>query len=377
MPPTVLRPREPPCPRKSNATTPPARASTRAIPRDTVPDDDPVKPCATTNASSRELPGAAMCRASTGTPSAASSTRSPGPRRPAVITVSSPGLRVDFCSLASRNGAACDRRNTIGRACGRQAMGPAPALPAEDDVAQLLLLTNALAPSAEVLPALGLLPHQVRVLPAEAAVLVDAPPADAVIVDGRRDLAGARSLCRLLRTTGLSSPLLLVLTEGGMAAVAADWGADDVVLDSAGPAEVEARLRLATGRNRLAEAAAEPPSSEIRAGDVLVDEVTYTAKVRGRLLDLTYKEFELLKFLAQHPGRVFTRAQLLQEVWGYDYFGGTRTVDVHVRRLRAKLGPEREALIGTVRNVGYKFVAQTVTPLPADDAVLSVTKVGE
>src|SRR6202035_1041801 len=69
-----------------------------------------------------------------------------------------------------------------------------------------------------------------------------------------------------------------------------------------------------------------------------------------------FKEFELLKFLAQHPGRVFTRAQLLQEVWGYDYFGGTRTVDVHVRRLRAKLGAENEALIGTVRNVGYRFV---------------------
>jgi DNA-binding response OmpR family regulator len=226
-------------------------------------------------------------------------------------------------------------------------------------MAQLLLLTNALAPSTEVLPALGLLSHQVRVLPAEAAVLVDAPPADAVLVDGRRDLAGARSLCRLLRTTGLSSPLLLVLTEGGMAAVTADWGTDDVLLDSAGPAEVEARLRLATGRSRLAEAVAEPENSEIRAGDVVVDEVTYSAKVRGRLLDLTYKEFELLKFLAQHPGRVFTRAQLLQEVWGYDYFGGTRTVDVHVRRLRAKLGSEHESLIGTVRNVGYRFVPPT------------------
>ena len=236
-------------------------------------------------------------------------------------------------------------------------------------MAQLLLLTNALAPSAEVLPALGLLPHQVRVLPAEAAVLVDAPPADAVIVDGRRDLAGARSLCRLLRTTGLSSPLLLVLTEGGMAAVAADWGADDVVLDSAGPAEVEARLRLAAGRSRMAETA-EPESAEIRAGDVVVDEITYSAKVRGRPLDLTYKEFELLKFLAQHPGRVFTRAQLLQEVWGYDYFGGTRTVDVHVRRLRAKLGPEHESLIGTVRNVGYRFV-----PPGRDRSVASEEKV--
>ena len=78
--------------------------------------------------------------------------------------------------------------------------------------------------------------------------------------------------------------------------------------------------------------------------------------MHGRSLDLTFKEFELLKFLAQHPGRVFTRAQLLQEVWGYDYFGGTRTVDVHVRRLRAKLGAENESLIGTVRNVGYRFV---------------------
>ena len=74
------------------------------------------------------------------------------------------------------------------------------------------------------------------------------------------------------------------------------------------------------------------------------------------MLDLTFKEFELLKYLAQHPGRVFTRAQLLQEVWGFDYFGGTRTVDVHVRRLRAKLVPEHESLIGTVRNVGYRFV---------------------
>ena len=98
----------------------------------------------------------------------------------------------------------------------------------------------------------------------------------------------------------------------------------------------------------------------------MIDEATYTAKLRGRTLDLTFKEFELLKYLAQHPGRVFTRALLLQEVWGYDYFGGTRTVDVHVRRLRAKLGIEDEALIGTVRNVGYRFVPQR-----ADEATLA------
>jgi DNA-binding response OmpR family regulator len=101
----------------------------------------------------------------------------------------------------------------------------------------------------------------------------------------------------------------------------------------------------------------------IRSGDLSVDETTYSAKLRGRPLELTFKEFELLKYLAQHPGRVFTRAQLLQEVWGYDYYGGTRTVDVHVRRLRAKLGTEHESLIGTVRHVGYKFVTPPLTPL--------------
>lgn len=164
----------------------------------------------------------------------------------------------------------------------------------------------------------------------------------------------AKSLCRLLRTTGVTCPLMAIVTEGGLAAMTAEWGVDDVILDTAGPAEVEARLRMSVGRLSLA--ATEDVPDEIRSGDLSIDEATYTARLRGRALDLTFKEFELLKYLAQHPGRVFTRAQLLQEVWGYDYFGGTRTVDVHVRRLRAKLGAEYEALIGTVRNVGYRFV---------------------
>ena len=220
-------------------------------------------------------------------------------------------------------------------------------------MSDLLLLTSALEPSAEIVPALGLLLHPVRVAAAEASALIDAPPADAVLVDARRDLAHARSLCRLLRTTGLDAPLIVVVTEGGLAALTAEWGADDVILHSAGPAEVEARLRLALGRR--AGSAADAPD-EIRCGDLAIDEATYSARLRSRPLDLTFKEFELLKFLAQHPGRVFTRAHLLQEVWGYDYFGGTRTVDVHIRRLRAKLGPEHDALIGTVRNVGYRFV---------------------
>ncbi|WP_061295132.1 winged helix-turn-helix transcriptional regulator [Herbidospora cretacea] len=221
-------------------------------------------------------------------------------------------------------------------------------------MSNLLLLTNALEPSAEVLPALGLLLHSVRVAPAEGTALLDAPPADAIMVDARRELVQAKSLCRLLRTTGIDCPLMVIVTEGGLAAMTAEWGADDVILDSAGPAEVEARLRMAIGKLSLA--AAEEVPDEIRSGDLAIDEATYTARLRGRALDLTFKEFELLKYLAQHPGRVFTRAQLLQEVWGYDYFGGTRTVDVHVRRLRAKLGAEYEALIGTVRNVGYRFV---------------------
>ena len=123
------------------------------------------------------------------------------------------------------------------------------------------------------------------------------------------------------------------------------------------------RAGFSTNRRRLTSAPrprssirwAKPPSSHGSPG-----RPPYTAKLGGRPLDLTFKEFELLKYLAQHPGRVFTRQQLLQEVWGYDYFGGTRTVDVHVRRLRAKLGPENESLIGTVRNVGYRFVVPPV-----------------
>ena len=237
-------------------------------------------------------------------------------------------------------------------------------------MSQVLLLTSALQPSAEVLPALALLPHQVRVLAAEGSALLDAPESDVILVDGRRELAHARDLCRLIRTTGVDVPVLLVLTEGGLAVVNHDWGMDDVVVETVGPAELEARLRVAAGRLRAERDADDPEAHLIRSGEVVVDEATYTAKLGSRVLDLTFKEFELLKYLAQHPGRVFTREQLLQEVWGYDYFGGTRTVDVHVRRLRAKLGPEHEILIGTVRNVGYRFVLPSKEkPVPATDEV--------
>src|SRR3978361_1990164 len=256
------------------------------------------------------------------------------------------------------------------------------------------------AGTAEVLPGLALLPHDVRIAAPEASALLDAPSVDAVIVDARRDLVGARGLCRLLRTTGISVPLLAVLTEGGLVAVFADWGGGGGVRGkggagggaralpgTAGPAEIDARLRMAAGRAQLDRTARD---AAVRVGELTIDETTYSAKLRGEALGLTLKEFELLKFLAQHPGRVFTRAQLLQEVWGYDYYGGTRTVDVHVRRLRAKLGPEHEGLIGTVRHVGYKFVSaplraaaevgeamrvdlDTAAPSPTVERVLDMT----
>jgi DNA-binding response OmpR family regulator len=174
-------------------------------------------------------------------------------------------------------------------------------------VSELLLVTGVLEPSSEVLPALGLLLHSVRVLPADASALVEAPPADVVLVDARRDLAHAKSICRLLHTTGLDCPMLAIVTEGGLAAISAEWNADDVILNTAGPAEVEARLRLATGR-RAIRAAADAPD-EIRSGDLAIDEATYSARLRGRVLDLTFKEFELIKFLpaGYSPGRTSSR----------------------------------------------------------------------
>lgn len=215
-------------------------------------------------------------------------------------------------------------------------------------MAQLLVLSS--APSGDaVMPALELLSHRVRQIPAEAGQLVNAPSADVIFIDARVDLVGAKSLCKILTTTGADAPLVLVVTEGGLTAVSSDWGVDDVILGTAGPAEVDARIRLAMGR-----VSKEQVSTRIQTSGITIDESSYSAKVHGRPLDLTYKEFQLLHFFATHPSRVFTREQLLSEVWGYDYFGGTRTVDVHVRRLRAKLG-DLEQLIGTVRNVGYRF----------------------
>ncbi len=229
----------------------------------------------------------------------------------------------------------------------------------------LLLLTADPNPDS-VLPSLSLLAHTVRCAPSEVSSLLDAGAADVALVDARHDLAAARGLCRLLGSTGAPAPVVAVVNEGGLVAVNTDWGIDDILLPGTGPAEIDARLRLLVGRR--GGLANQENLGNVSLGELVIDEGTYTARLRGRPLDLTYKEFELLKYLAQHAGRVFTRAQLLQEVWGYDFFGGTRTVDVHVRRLRAKLGPEYEALIGTVRNVGYKAVRPARNRAPEVDS---------
>jgi Response regulators consisting of a CheY-like receiver domain and a winged-helix DNA-binding domain len=214
-------------------------------------------------------------------------------------------------------------------------------------MARIIVLTNdTLQPP---LPALALMNHSVSYLPAEAAALVNAPNHDLTLLDGRQDLTDVKSLAQLLHSAGRSKPLLLICGEGMLTTLNPDWHVDDFILTQAGPAEIDARIRLALER---VSASAELPTG------LNIDAASYSAKINGKNLDLTFKEFELLRYLADHSGQVLTREQLLSEVWGYDYFGGTRTVDVHIRRLRAKLG-EMESLITTVRNVGYMLIKES------------------
>ncbi len=162
-------------------------------------------------------------------------------------------------------------------------------------MAQLLVLSSAPGGGA-ALPALELLSHRVRQIPAEAAQLINAPSADVIFIDARFDLVGAKSLCKIMTTTGVEAPLVLIVTEGGLTAVSTDWGIDDVVLAGAGPAEIDARIRLAMGRR-----AADQVSTRIQTSGITIDESSYSAKVHGKPLDLTYKEFQLLHFFATHP----------------------------------------------------------------------------
>lgn len=172
------------------------------------------------------------------------------------------------------------------------------------------------------------------------------------VVVAAHDSESAFALCRSLRKRDMPLEPLLLLTSGAQLGdlELRDELYDDFCLYPFQPRELEARIKhlfWRAGRGNQPEL--------VEYGPLVLNLETYQAAIEERPLDLTYMEYELLKFLAAHPGRVFTRETLLSRVWGYEYYGGARTVDVHVRRLRAKLGEEHANLIQTVRSVGYRF----------------------
>jgi DNA-binding response OmpR family regulator len=173
------------------------------------------------------------------------------------------------------------------------------------------------------------------------------------IVDISGDSENGWAFARAIRKSDTDPIRTLVLLGGGQIGdlELRDELFDDFCLTPFHPAELEARLRhlLSAGVTAVSRA------DMVEYGDLALNLETYQASIGGRPLDLTYMEYELLKFLAQNPGKVFTREMLLSRVWGYEYYGGARTVDVHVRRLRAKLSEEHAGLIQTVRSVGYRF----------------------
>lgn len=203
-------------------------------------------------------------------------------------------------------------------------------------------------------------PYKVVTAPLKTTAPEDLIPIhpDLLLVDGIGDVETAEEVTKTLSLAweiGLP-PIIVIVDEDAVARFRFESGADDFIVATASSSEISARLAFAARRSGHSDEA-----TVLKVGDVTVNPENYQVYVRGAPLDLTYKEFELLKFLAQRPGRVCDRDLLLREVWGYDYYGGTRTVDVHIRRLRAKLGPEYEALIETIRNVGYRLV-----PRPRD-----------
>ena len=179
-------------------------------------------------------------------------------------------------------------------------------------------------------------------------------PPTIVVLDAADDLQRAVLTRKKLDQTPVlcDTPSLVVLAVPRLPALDFSLGFDDFILRPLVPAELYARLRQLDWKT-----AAFGSEEALKVGELHIDLAGYEAFLGGRRLDLTHQEFELLRFLAQNRGRVFTRDQLLQKVWGYQYSGGTRTVDIHVRRLRAKLGPVQAGLIATIRHVGYKMRA--------------------
>ncbi len=202
----------------------------------------------------------------------------------------------------------------------------------------------------EVLPALGalLLDLKTEELSVAAVPEVLALRPEVLLVDAADNPGQGHAVLRALRDGDAAVPTFVVVERRDLERFPWETLADDLLYP--GAPEPEIRIRLAMLRRRTGGA----QEGVVRLGPLVLDVESYVVTVGGRTLDLTYKEFELLRFLAERPGRVFTRPTLLREVWGYDFYGGTRTVDVHVRRLRAKLGPEQEALVETVRGVGYR-----------------------
>jgi DNA-binding response OmpR family regulator len=186
---------------------------------------------------------------------------------------------------------------------------------------------------------------------ADAAAVAELEPGAgwaALVVELRDDPEPGLALARRVREDG-GPPVLVVAVRTQLGSLDVDCF-DDFVLTPLDPAEVALRVRRLAGAEQLAGL-----PERVRFKDLELDLATYQARVGERSLDLTYMEYELLSFFVGHTGRVWSREQLLSRVWGYDYFGGARTVDVHVRRLRAKLGEERSGWITTVRSVGYRF----------------------
>lgn len=190
---------------------------------------------------------------------------------------------------------------------------------------------------------------------AEEHALAAAEPEDGWsggVIVAAADPEQAFALCRALRKREVPLEPLLLLVSGAQLAdlELRDDLFDDFCLYPFQPRELEARMKhlfWRTGQGTRPEL--------VEYSGLVLNLETYQAAIEGRPLDLTYMEYELLKFLAGHPGKVFTRETLLSRVWGYEYYGGARTVDVHIRRLRAKLGEEHANLIQTVRSVGYRF----------------------
>jgi DNA-binding response OmpR family regulator len=218
-----------------------------------------------------------------------------------------------------------------------------------------LLLSDTVTRIEDLLPDFPTGGYRVSIAPLKTTQPRDlvATHPDMLLVDATTDTGSAEDAARRMSLAweiGLP-PIVVVLNEETIGSFRLESGGDDFVMTTASSVEISARLAGTVRRAGDGEG-----GGVLKVGDLTVNPDNYQVYVHGNPLDLTYKEFELLKFLAQRPGRVCDRDLLLREVWGYDYFGGTRTVDVHVRRLRAKLGPEHEALIETIRNVGYRLV---------------------